>query len=85
MRNIHAPPGQGRLITIDGIDATGKTTLATNLAEHISGIYYKTPGRKSKEERKYFDLPHISVQERFNFYLDALREDILEISEFLRT
>lgn len=85
MKNIHAPPRHGRLITIDGIDATGKTTLAINLSERISGIYYKTPGKTSKKERKYFDLPHISVQERFNFYSGTLQEDILEISKFLKT
>lgn len=85
MKNIYTPLDLGRLITIDGIDATGKTTLALNLSERIWWVYFKSPWKKSKEERAYFDQPHISVQERYNFYVNANKEDILEISEVLKT
>ncbi|EKD44572.1 MAG: hypothetical protein ACD_71C00097G0008 [uncultured bacterium (gcode 4)] len=85
MENIHSPPERWRLITIDWIDAVGKTTLAKGLSERLSGIYYKTPWKKTKEERNHFDRPNISVQERFNFYSRALKEDAMEISELLKT
>lgn len=65
-----------KLIVIEGVDATGKTTLAKNLARLRNGVYYKTPWNVSPEIRQYYDLPSVSPLERFQFYLNACKDDI---------
>ena len=70
-----------RLIVIEGVDATWKTTLAKWLARLIWGAYYKTPWTKTQGERAYYDQEEVSVEERFLFYLDACREDISRIMD----
>lgn len=70
-----------KLIVIEGIDATGKTTLAQSLSEHCNGVYYKTPWWVSLEERSKYDSISITPTERYNFYLNACKKDILKILE----
>lgn len=70
-----------KLIVIEGIDATGKTTLAQSLSEHCNGVYYKTPWWVSLEERSKYDSISITPTERYNFYLNARKKDILKILE----
>ena len=70
-----------KLIVIEGVDATGKTTLAKNLARLRNGVYYKTPWNVSPEIRQYYDLPSVSPLERFHFYLNACKDDIHHILE----
>lgn len=69
------------LIIIEWIDGVGKTTLAKWLAQKIGGEYYKTPGCRTSEERALFDRVWISVLDRFNFYLEACREDLQRIDK----
>ena len=70
-----------RLIVIEGVDAVWKTTLAKGLAQSLDGIYYKTPGTRTPEQRKIYDRVWIPVVERFMFYLEACREDITRIKD----
>lgn len=69
------------IIIIEGIDGVWKTTLAQWLARTLNGVYYKTPGCRTSEERAQFDVAGIQVQDRFNFYVDACREDLIRIQE----
>lgn len=70
-----------KLIIIEWVDAVGKTTLAKNLANFRNWIYYKTPGNMDYSEREKYDLPSVSIIERFNFYLESCKKDIEKILE----
>jgi UMP-CMP kinase 2 len=59
-----------KLIAIEGIDWTGKTTVANLLAEEIEGVYIATPDVALKEARKYFDKRDQTA--KFLFYLAGL-------------
>lgn len=64
------------IIVVEWVDAVGKTTLAKELAIKLWWEYQKSPIYRTSAEREYYDTPWISVQERFDFYLEASRDDI---------
>lgn len=70
-------------ITVDWIDASWKTTLAKNLSRNDSYKYIKSPLNRSKEEREKMDMPNISTQERYDFYMRSNIEDQEYIRELL--
>lgn len=72
-----------RLIVIEGVDAVWKTTLAKWLSSVWSAKYHKSPACRTQEQRSFYDRPHISPKERFDFYLGANREDISKILELV--
>lgn len=83
MEHINSPPTQGRFIAFDGPDGVWKSTIVKLLAEENEGVYYKTPGTTTTEERNKYDWPEISVQERFNFYVQLLVRDTDKIQSIL--
>lgn len=70
-----------RLIVIEWVDAVWKTTLAKGLVTSLNAIYYKTPGTRTSQQREIYDQEWISTTERFRFYLEACREDLIKIME----
>ncbi len=70
-------------IVVEWIDTTWKTTLSQSLSEKFWATYYKTPWQVKPEERKQLDEPWVSVQERFDFYLNACKKDYVRIQEIL--
>lgn len=73
----------GRIVIIDGIDGTGKTTSARMLAESLGGIYFPTPAKELKEARKYFGERDQTA--KYLFYLGALINSSAEIFQLLST
>src|SRR2546422_940162 len=57
-----------KLIVVEGIDGTGKTTVARRLATAIRAKYLRTPPPRFDSLRKYVDK-EASVETRFLFYL----------------
>lgn len=63
-----------RFIVIEGLDGTGKSTVAKQLAEALGYPYSKTPSGSFQKARTTFDVPEISTLERISFYLgDCLK------------
>lgn len=73
-----------KLITFDWPDGVWKSTIAKLLAEENGWVYYKTPGSVTIEERNRYDRPEISAQERFNFYVWLLAQDVDRIKALLQ-
>lgn len=69
----------GKIIVVEGVDATWKSTLASSLAAECGAVYYKTPWGVTLEQRARFDNPYVPVSERYHFYLEACRKDIESI------
>jgi dTMP kinase len=71
------------LIVIEGCDGSGKSSCATNLAQAIDGVYYKTPSKTFWEIRheveKWNDYNLI-----FHFYLTGTLHASQEIAEILK-
>lgn len=59
------------IIAIEGIDGSGKTTVAKELADKINGVYFRTPNKEFDECRKFFERDSRSPLSRFFFYLAA--------------
>jgi dTMP kinase len=57
-----------KLIVVEGIDGTGKTTVAHRLARVIGGKYIRTPPPPFDSARQYVDKQG-SLDTRFLFYL----------------
>lgn len=72
-----------KIISIDWVDAAGKTTLAKGISDKNIWVYYKTPGSVSVEEKKYFDSELITPQERYDFYFRELCKDMKKIQQYL--
>ena len=71
------------VIVIEGVDATGKSTLCQNLAQSLSGIVYATPPKILIEERQKIDK-FSSPQESFLFYsrgIEIASYEILGLSK----
>lgn len=75
--------GKWILITFDWPDGVWKTTLAKLLAERNDGVYFRTPGSATKEERARYDNPNVSIQERCDYYTRLLLEDTCKIHELI--
>ncbi|MFA6295129.1 MAG: dTMP kinase [Candidatus Paceibacterota bacterium] len=69
-------------IVLEGIDGSGKTTLATIIAARCSGITYVTPPKKYRKLRRHVDTSS-SLQRHYDFYRDAVTEASLEISAMI--
>lgn len=69
------------IVVIEGVDATGKSTLCQNLVQNLGGIVYTTPPRILAEERKKIDK-FSSPQESFAFYSRGIEIAFAEISQF---
>ncbi len=83
MKNIINTHEQGKLITFDWPDGVWKSTVVKLLAEQHWWVYYKTPGEVTMEERDKYDLPEVSVQNRFDFYIWLLMKDAVRIRDIL--
>jgi dTMP kinase len=70
-----------RFIVVEGLDGTGKSTIAKQLAESLDYQYKKTPSDTFQKARSYFDVPEISTLERISFYL----ADCLKLSMQVQT
>jgi dTMP kinase len=72
------------LITIDGVDGVGKTSVAKMLATELGFIYYKSPGFPFNEMRDEVNLRAGPI-ERFAFYRLATSNDSMVIKKLLES
>lgn len=70
--------------SIDGVDGTGKTTVAKLLSIDGSFRYYKSPGGPFTQLRKEVDI-HATPLERYCFYRLAMQFDSAQINRLLET
>jgi thymidylate kinase len=70
----------GQLITIEGPDGSGKSTIIKRLSldENIQVI--KTPPEVFRKIRNKYDVPEVATIDRFNFYARGLRQSVNEIN-----
>lgn len=61
--------GQCLFIVIEGIDGTGKSTVAQLLAKKLDGICVKTPFDEFIPLKKFFNKLNNSTAKFFSFYL----------------
>ena len=75
---------RGKLFIFDGIDGSGKSTIAKNLAKRFKGVYLKEPGTKGVRKliRKAILQEIDPLTELFLFLADR-RENYLEIKKLL--
>lgn len=69
-------------IVFEGVDASGKTTTARLLANHLQATYYATPPREFLLRREQVDLS-ASADDHYRFYLEGTRQASTEIWELL--
>ena len=74
----------GILVSLDGLDGSGKTTVALLLAADGSFHYYKSPGGPFASLRAEVDL-HATPLERYCFYRLATQFDSVQIGRLLET
>jgi len=70
-------------IVLEGIDASGKTTVSKLLATKIGGIVYKTPPEKYRLLRHTIDVKP-GTMEHYIFYRDSILEASIEIGNLLQ-
>ena len=75
---------QHRLISIDGVDGVGKSTVAKLLAADGTYHYHKSPSGEFARLRAEVDL-HSTPLERYCFYRLASQYDSAQLVELLRT
>lgn len=68
------------IVVIEGLDATGKSTLCNKLALAFDGIVYPTPPKNFLHQRNYIDSIS-SPKESFQFYEKALKLATSEIRD----
>lgn len=71
-------------ICIEGVDASGKTSVSQALALHIEAYYYKSPGGPYAEARKIVD-ELIDPLAKYFFYRAAVQYDSAIIRDLLKT
>lgn len=69
-------------IVFEGVDASGKTTIARLLANHLQATYYATPPREFLLQREQVDL-NATADDHYHFYLEGIRQASAEIWELL--
>lgn len=69
-------------IVLEGIDGSGKSSLALLLSEKCGGVNYSTPPKKYKELRKKFKS-ELNIQEHYEFYKKSVFEASVEISDMV--
>lgn len=69
-------------IVLEGIDGSGKSTIAEMVATRCNGITYATPPEKYRKLRKQVDTSS-SLWKHYDFYRDAVTEASAEISALL--
>ena len=72
------------LVSVEGVDYTGKTTNAKGLANRIGAEYYKTPSNVFDDIRKIFNDSNDTVA-KYLFYMSTLKlasEEIKKILEY---
>lgn len=71
------------LLTIEGVDGCGKTTLCAVLAERLGATAYATPPKKYLQMRERVDKS-ASPEEHYRFYRDGIYDAHDEIITLLR-
>lgn len=71
-------------IVLEGIDGSGKSSLAELLAGKFGSVVYATPPEKYRKLRKQVDTGS-SAQKHYDFYRDAVVEASAEIAILLST
>ncbi len=71
-------------IVVEGVDGSGKSTTARLLAASKNCPYIKTPSLNFQKKRKFYDSPHCSVSERFDFYFRGLESSVEDIKQSLK-
>ena len=66
------------VIIVEGVDASGKTTLCDRLVKKMGGVAYATPPKSFRDERRRRGFI-ASVEESYAFYRNALIESRREI------
>lgn len=69
-------------IVIEGIDASGKTTVSKFLSKKINAIWYSTPPGKFKKKREGVDRV-ASPENHYRFYLAGINRASYEINNML--
>lgn len=64
----------GRLIVVEGLDGSGKTTLSRRLAEHLGSRWFTTPDRDLRELRSGIEAALTCPDARQIFYAASVRE-----------
>ena len=70
-------------LVIEGVDGSGKSTTAIQLAERLGGVYVKSPSRQCQQLWGNFDQHSKSYLARFFFYTMSLCEAAQDIRKYL--
>ncbi len=71
-----------RFLVFEGLSASGKTTIARQVAREIGAVFYKTPSRKFRAIRELVDR-RADILGRFFFYLAGVCDASAEIKKKL--
>ena len=71
-----------RLYAVEGVDGSGKSTIARTLADYIDASYYYGVPENLKEEKKIADAG--SLEGRYNFYVKSNNLAQAELRELLK-
>ncbi len=70
------------LITIEGVDGVGKSTITRMLAEYMGVIAIQTPSESFLQKRKLIESSS-SRKDKFSFYINAIIDQQEEIKKLL--
>jgi pyruvate kinase len=73
-RNTPSLDGRNLIIAIEGIDGSGKTTIAKRLSMVIDATYVSTPPAPFKDHQNFFEENEREILARFFYYLGSLWE-----------
>jgi pyruvate kinase len=78
-RNTPSLDGRNLIIAIEGIDGSGKTTIARRLAMVLDATYISTPPVPFKDHQNFFEENDRDILARFFYYLGSLWESWMYI------